>query len=278
MLSLFFEFNLTIMIDKIETSNKALIVLITTKKKMEGEYNTNLKELQKWDTRIELANRYGKTELANEALNRRNFYATLVFDIQQNIERIEAQITSAKQKLSSVSCVSSASVELLKVLGDFNLEPKAEEKDDVQDIDFWESLPDSPCRYPEQELFLEQELGEAIQETQGNINQAEKQYKKIKSQGLEYEKKAESFHVQALEFMTRGETNAATIALSSEATTKNLLDSLSIQLDNQTSLINMLKKHLKVLKRLENPQDFDVEEDSIVDSELAILRKKLNEL
>ncbi len=78
--------------------------------------------------------------------------------------------------------------------------------------------------------------------------------------------------------MAKGETNAATIALSSEATTKNLLDSLTIQLDNQNSLMNMLKKHLMVLERLKNSSDFDIEEDSIVDFELEMLRQKLNEL
>jgi phage shock protein A len=258
-----------------DTSKSALVALITAKKAMEHEYDVNLEELKKWDAKIKLADRHGKIELGNKALERHNFYARLVSEIKQHIEQIERQINTAKEKISIQSNPYNAFERMEKKV--LEMQRKSDEVGEIPEESAWDSSfilkPDS-----NKVLLLSQSISKAINEVNTNINQADKQYKIIKSQYSEYEKKAESFHVQAVEFMTKGETNAATIALSSEATTKNLLDSLSIQLDNQKSLINMFKKHLMILERLKNFSNFDIEEDSIVDFELEILKKKLNEL
>lgn len=256
-------------------SNKALMELITAKKAMERELNQNLKELNKWEARIESADCNDKIELGNKALDRRNFYANLVSEIQQHIEQVERQINTAKEKISTQSTAfERMERKVLEIQQEGNTNRK---KEPVQDSP-WELPPNLEPEFDNRYLLSFQSLSEAINEVNKNIEQAERQHKIINSQYSEYEKKAESFHYQALEFMKKGETNAATIALSSEATTKNLLDSLKIQIDNQIALIDLLNKHLKVLRRLINPQVFDVDDDSIIDAELEMLRKKLNEL
>jgi phage shock protein A len=115
------------MVQDFGASREALISLIIAKKTMEREYNANLEELKKWDEKIGLANRSGKIELADEALNRRNFYANTVASIKQHIEQIETKINFAKQKLSSVQDVSSYSAELSITLETFEVDSNLSE-------------------------------------------------------------------------------------------------------------------------------------------------------
>jgi len=102
------------------TSNEALISLITAKKKLESEYNINLEEVKKWDERIKLANQKGKSSLAAEALNRRNFYVGMITEIKPHIDRLEKQITSAKQTLASVPVLSSPEMASSKISENFD--------------------------------------------------------------------------------------------------------------------------------------------------------------
>ncbi len=291
------------MVQDFGAAREALISLITAKKKMEREYNENLEELKKWDERIQVANCHGKTDLENEALHRRNSYAVKVANIKKHLEQMEKNIIFAKQKLSSASNISSASSELLRTMRDFDansnlskfekielkilemekandkfLEPK-EEENEVQDIDFIEVSPNAFDSFSFQNLSFGQALSKAIEEIYTNIEKAEQKHQEIKLQYLEFQKKAESFHKQALDFMEKGESNAASIALSSEVTTKNLLNSLEIQLNNQMSLINTLERHLEILINLENNSKgiFEAQDDCI-DLDLENLRKKLEEL
>ena len=238
------------MIQDFGASREALISLITAKKTMEREYNVNLEELKKWDEKIGLANRSGKIELANEALNRRNFYANTVASIKQHIEQMETKINFAKQKLSSVQNVSSYSAELSKTLGIFEVDSnlsefekielkifeiekedtkfwiRTEEANKTQDINVVEISSNTFDAFSSQNSSL----NNALKETKENIGQAENQHQELKSQYLQFQKKSKSFHTQALDFMEKGESNAASIALSSEVTTKNLLNSLDIQI------------------------------------------------
>jgi hypothetical protein len=286
------------MVQDFGTSNKALISLVTAKKELEREYNTNLEEVKKWDERIKLAKQNGKSSLAAEALNRRNFYVGMVAEIRPHIDRLEKQITSAKQTLASVPVLSSPKVESVKISEDF---------DDSFSVDILETIKEKklvPQNYPFdgpsiEEQFrnlnpvelgrnshvtspkssLDDALSKAIKEIEDNIGQAKNQYQEIKSQYLQFQKKVESFHNQALDFIEKGESNAASIALSSEVTTKNLLNSLEIQINNQMSLIGTLERHLEILTNLHNNSKGIVQsQDDCVDSELEKLRKKLREL
>lgn len=291
------------MVQDFGASREALISLITAKKTMEREYHTNLEELKKWDERIGLANRSGKRELANEALNRRNFYANTVASIKQHIDQMEAKINFAKQKLSSASNVSSSSADLSRNRGNFEVSSNlsefekmelkilemekedakfwlpADEESKIQDIDFVEVSSNIFDTFSSQNSSLDNALTKAIEETEENIGQAENQHQELKSQYLQFQKKGESFHAQALDFMEKGESNAASISLSSEVTTKNLLNSLEIQLNNQMSLISTLERHLEILKSLENnSKSIFQSQDNCIDLELENLRQKLREL
>ena len=291
------------MVQDFGASREALISLITAKKTMEREYNANLEELKKWDEKIGLANRSGKIELADEALNRRNFYANTVASIKQHIKQMETKINFAKQKLSSAQNVSSYSAELLRTLGTFEVDSnlsefekmelkifemekedtkfwiRTEEENKIQDINVVEVSSNTFDAFSSQNSSLNNALTKAIKETEENIGQSENQHQELKSQYLQFQKKGESFHTQALDFMEKGESNAASIALSSEVTTKNLLNSLEIQINNQMSLISTLKRHLQILKNLENnSKGIFQSQDDCIDLELENLRRQLREL
>lgn len=283
------------MVQNFGASNEAVISLVTAKKKLEREYNINLEEVKKWDERIKLANQKGKSSLATEALNRRNFYVGIVAEIKSHIDRLEKQITSAKQTLAPVPVLSSSEMESSKISEDFDFgdsfsvdifetikekmltqnEPSIEEK--FNNLKLIKSGKDSNAE--SQKSSLDNVLTKVMIETEENIGQAKNQYEELKAQYLQFQKKGESFHAQALDFMERGESNAASISLSSEVTTKNLLNSLEIQINNQMSLISTLKRHLQILKNLENNSKGIVQsQDDCIDLELENLRQKLREL
>ena len=283
------------MVQDFGASREALISLITAKKKLESEYNINLDEVKKWDERIKLANQKGKSSLAAEALNRRNFYVGMITEIKPHIDRLEKQMISAKQMLASVPVLSSPEMESSKIPENFDFgdnfsedvfeiikekmliqdEPSIEEQ--FRNLKLIESGKDANVK--SQKLSLDNSLTKAIEETEENIGQAENQHHELKSQYLQFQKKGESFHTQALDFMERGESNAASIAISSEVTTKNLLNSLEIQINNQMSLISTLKRHLQILKNLENhSKGIFQSQDDCIDLELENLRRQLREL
>jgi len=285
------------MVQNFGVSREALISLITAKKKLESEYHINLEEVKKWDERIKLANQNGKSSLAAEALNRRNFHVGIVTQIRQHIDRLEQQISSTKQTLTSATVLSSSKVESAKISEDFGenfsvdvietiekeiLRPQNSQFDSqfiekqFQDLNPIELGGDSYITSPNSSL--DDVLSKAIEETEENIRQAKNQYQEIKSQYLQFQKKADSFHTQALDFMEKGESNAASIALASEVTTKNLLSSLDIQINNQMSLISTLERHLEILKKLKNNSKSIQFQDNSIDSDLEKMKQRLREL
>jgi hypothetical protein len=156
---------------------------------------------------------------------------------------------------------------------------RTEEENKIQDINVVEISSNTFDAFSSQNSSLNNALTKAIKETEENIGQAENQHQELKSQYLQFQKKSKSFHTQSLDFMEKGESNAASIVLSSEVTTENLLNSLDIQINNQMSLISILKKHLEILKNLENNSKGIVQsQDDCIDLELENLRQKLREL
>lgn len=246
---------------------------------------------------IALESKISEAKTKKDMLKSRAAAAKANEQLQSTIGRLSTSSAMAaferiEDKVLELEARSKAAYELVS----YNLEKESERLEPSSDFDFDDELEKmkeqllNPClsRKPKEAQIIEK----AIRDTRNAITNATAKQSQISNQHAQAKTEINTSHKKALEAALKGDQTSAMQALISEAAQEKHADVLKSQLEQQETVIEILKKNLAVLEEVKITVEkfVEAEEDegneppsspssnSAVDAELDALREQIDNL